>query len=56
METDWVYLTYKVHNAMENMLVPEQRNVPRTRWRNWALYATIILYKYYTREKSSYFL
>ena len=51
---DWIYLTYKIHNKLENMLIPDETNVPRTGWGNWVLYATILLYKFYTRDKSFY--
>ena len=56
MDTDWIYLTYKVHNHIENMIVPEQTNVPRTGWRNWTLYAAFLMYKYYTKDTPSWIL
>ena len=44
MDTDnWIYLTYKIHNQLENMIVPETRN-PKPRW-NWFVYALFATYK-----------
>ena len=44
-ETDWIYLTYKLHNDIENMLVPETRT-PKSN-HNWIFYAAYALYKLY---------
>ena len=45
-ETDWVYLTYKLHNDIENMLVPEART-PKSN-HNWIFYTAYALYKLYS--------
>ena len=44
MDVDnWVYLSYKLHNQLENMIVPPERN-PKPRW-NWFIYALFATYK-----------
>ena len=51
MDTDnWIYLTYKIHNQLEQMIVPETRNpIPRCNWFVYAVFATykLIEYKYF---------
>jgi len=44
---DWIYLTYKLHDKLENMIVPEEKN-KKADW-HWVYYAAFLAFKLYYR-------
>ena len=47
MDSDWVFLCYKLHDDLENMIIPPEQNKPREQWRAWIVYAAYLAWKYY---------
>ena len=47
MDSDWVFLCYKLHDDLENMIIPPEQNKPREQWRAWIVYAAYFAWKYY---------
>ena len=44
---DWVYLTFRMHEGLERMLVPST-TPPKPKW-NWVVYAAIVLWRLYMK-------
>ena len=46
---DWIYLTYRVHQGLERMIVPST-TPPNPRWnKHWVVYAAVVLWRLYMK-------
>ena len=48
MDDDWIFLSYKIHGHLENMLVPEMKNIRYKNQWSWVVYGAWVLYKLYS--------
>ena len=48
MDDSWILLSYKIHNNLENMLVPEMRyQKPQNSWVFYVAFCAYKLFQYY---------
>ena len=46
--TDWILLTYQIHDGIERMIIPPAKH-PKPNW-NWLFYTAYALYKLYSYQ------